>query len=355
MDRRQREQEERERAERQREQEERERAERQRREERKRQTRRMVWCSLLVLLFGLVFSYQYNKSSFLALKEGGHQVTEAPAQAKSEQLVKTEPEQQFRTKTVCSVNKEIKTNPTPPAAINVALLNVRSMNKNTTRILELIKQKNLHVFLSTETWLQIDNADRILREASPEDYSYCYQVRDGRRGGGVAMQYLASLQGEIIILDDIMSFEFVATALKHEEWDQRLLIINVYRPPDSNFDEFLDDFQRLLDVSLEHYSSVVVAGDFNIWVDTNNPSARRFQAVLEKYHLSQHVKEPTHRANHTLDLVMTRNVDISGLFVQDDNISDHHTVYFTARPKLKKHKRNLDDEEQTRRFKESEE
>ncbi len=279
--------EERERAERQREQEERERAERQReREERERQTRQILWCSLLVLLFGLVFSYQHNKSSFLALKEGGHQVTEAPAQVKSEQLVKTEREQQFRTKTVCSVNKEIKTNPTPPAAINIALPNVLSMKKNITRILELIKQKNLHIFLSTETWLQIDNADRILREASPEDYSYCYQVRVGRKGGGVAMQYLASLQGEIIILDDITSFEFVATALKHEEWDQRLLIINVYRPPDSNFNEFLDDFQWLLDVSLEHYSSVVVAGDFNIWVDTNNPSARRFQAVLEKYHLS---------------------------------------------------------------------
>ncbi|XP_051250268.1 uncharacterized protein LOC127360053 isoform X2 [Dicentrarchus labrax] len=72
----------------------------------------------------------------------------------------------------------------PPGAIKVALLNVRSMNKKRRpeKILKLITKNNLDVLLTTETWLQEDNADRVLSKSAPPDYHHYYQVREGQRG-----------------------------------------------------------------------------------------------------------------------------------------------------------------------------
>ena len=75
--------------------------------------------------------------------------------------------------------------------------------------------------------------------------------------------------------------------------------------------------------------------------------------------LDQHVQEPTHQAGQFLDLVITRNVEIFDLFVLDDGISDHYTVYFNARPVSKdtreKTKERMEQDEQAKRFKKKEE
>lgn len=233
------------------------------------------------------------------------------------------------------------------------------MKKKTSKILELIKRNNLDVFLITETWLQLSSAVKVLREASPPNFKWYHQSRDGR-GGGVSGQFSPVLQAEEIHFDNITTFEFVITVVKHEEWDVSVLIITVYRPPRGSFAAFLDQFQRFLD-GFKNYSSTIVAGDFNIWVDRNTSRAHKFHAVLGKYSLEQHVKKPTHRKQHTLDLVITRNVEISHLFVRNDTISDHCTVYFQVRPVERskgtrgKTKENMDEDEQTKRFKEKEE
>ncbi|XP_035511382.1 uncharacterized protein LOC118323510 [Morone saxatilis] len=139
-------------------------------------------------------------------------------------------------------------NQTPPGTIKVGLLNVRSMNNKQSRILELITQNNLDVFLTTETWLRDNNADTVLREASPQNYTYHYQLRVGQRGGGVANQFRQELQGENIPFDSITTFGCVVTVLHHDEWNQPVPIINVYHPPGYNKDQFrtfLDEFQKV--------------------------------------------------------------------------------------------------------------
>lgn len=236
--------------------------------------------------------------------------------------------------------------------ISLGLLNAWSMNKKTSKILELIKRNNLDVFLITETWLRLCSAAQVLREASPPNYTQYHQSRDGR-GGGVSGQFSPVLQAEVIHFDNITTFEFVITAVKHDKWDVPVLIITVYRPPKGSFAAFLGQFQRFLD-GFKNYSSIILAGDFNIWVDRNMSRTQTFHAVLGNYSLEQHVKEPTHRKQHTLDLVITRNVEISRLFVRNDTISDHCTVYFHARP-VERSKENTDQDEQTKRIKEKEE
>ncbi|XP_051244367.1 uncharacterized protein LOC127356568 isoform X4 [Dicentrarchus labrax] len=233
------------------------------------------------------------------------------------------------------IDQEQRTIQTPPGTIRVGLLNVRSMNNSRSRILELITQNNLDVFLTTETWLREDNADRVLREVSPQNYHYYYQVRVGQRGGGVANQFSQELQGENIPFDSLTTFECVVTVLHHDEWNQPVPVINVYHPPGYNRDQFrtfLDEFETLL-AHFNNYNSLIVTGDFNIWVDQERRSfTDEFYHIWPIYNLEQHVREPTHEGGHTLDLVLTRNVEISGLVVRNDGISDHYTVDFKARP-----------------------
>lgn len=51
-------------------------------------------------------------------------------------------------------------------------------------------------------------------------------------------------------------------------------------------------------------------------------------AVLDTFGLSQHVKGPTHIQGHTLDLVISKDVDILSIYIKDLAISDHFCVFF---------------------------
>ena len=75
--------------------------------------------------------------------------------------------------------------------------------------------------------------------------------------------------------------------------------------------------------------------------DKSNLNAKKFNNLLHSYGLQQLVQEPTHRNNHTLDVVITRLSEntVYDLDVVDHLISDHKTVSFslhTQRPPLPK-------------------
>ncbi len=48
----------------------------------------------------------------------------------------------------------------------------------------------------------------------------------------------------------------------------------------------------------------------------------------ELYWVRQHVSGPTHCRNHTLDLILSHGIDVSGVEIlqQSDDISDHYLV-----------------------------
>ncbi|CAK6978909.1 trichohyalin-like [Scomber scombrus] len=276
-------------------------------------------------------------------------------------------------------------NQKPPGTINVGLLNVRSLNKtkNNCRIPEVIKhliiRNALDVFLSTETWLKGRSGNKVLEEASPPNFCFSYTARPSRptfnvkqerkKGrGGVAIQYKQDLQGERRRTNrNPKTFEYVAAVIKDKEWNQPVLFINVYRPPGltkTEINDFLKEFKSFFNELSESYNSIIITGDFNIHVDVETePATKTFEEFLEKYKeseekksdLIQHVEQPTHQKGHTLDLVITRNVEISDLTVQDDKISDHYSVYFTMKPNDQTTKDKDDEEENVKRVKKTEE
>lgn len=261
-------------------------------------------------------------------------------------------------------NNEEKTNQSDSRSVKIGCLNLWSINNKRSKVCELIKQKNLDVFLPTETWLKRNTGSAVLRESLPNNYSFFHWAREGR-GGGVAVTYTKTLKSRKIRLIDATTFEYVAAELKHSEWGKPLLIINVYHKKerkDSDFKNFLEELENLLFEAYRTNTSFLLTGDFNVWVDDKTEkTARWFLEVLEKNGLSQYVKESTQRHGHTLDLVIGMNVEISELKVDNDHISDHYTIYFYAHPlqsEGENESRNSDDEQtkqQNKRTKEKNE
>lgn len=74
---------------------------------------------------------------------------------------------------------------------------------------------------------------------------------------------------------------------------------------------------------------LAVFGDCNIHVDnTKDSSARELHHTIDHFGLTQHVSGPTHCKGHTLDLVMSKGLNISKVLVTDVALSDHYCDFF---------------------------
>lgn len=144
------------------------------------------------------------------------------------------------------------------------------------------------------------------------------------------------------------SFEYMETLIRSPSTVLRIGV--VYRPPPSAengltvnmfFDEFADLFERLAVSS----GKLVLLGDFNFHVDDpTNPQAARFLDLLDCYNLKQHITGPTHKANHTLDLVITRSCEdmIYSWSSMDPQLSDHKVIHIKLhliKPRLPRQER----------------
>ena len=185
----------------------------------------------------------------------------------------------------------------------------------------------------TEHWLT--DLDSSLRaELCPNGYQILDHTRSDRRGGGTGIIYHESL--DVKKIDAGISlrnlYEFSEWIVKSGGYSIRIAII--YRPPYSErhpvlTNVFLTEFPDYLESLLLCKKRLLITGDFNIHVDDcSNPDTQKFIYLLDSFDLQQHVKQPTHRDGHTVDLSITRKSEI---LVEDEPtvdlfISDHAAV-----------------------------
>ena len=219
------------------------------------------------------------------------------------------------------------------------LLNARSVSKRRDVIEDHITSSGLDFLAITETWLNVTHGDHILRSACPSGFSSLHVPRPlglRCRGGGVGLIYRDAFNVKRSGQDfSPSSFEILDVSIKTTT--KSLLLLVVYRPPerkgDPSFSVFMSEFRALLESVAGASQEVVITGDFNIHVDDPTCSkARSFSDLLSETGWTQLVKGLTHRAQHTLDLIIARTGSqfITGVNVSS-LVSDHHLVLSSVR------------------------
>ena len=207
----------------------------------------------------------------------------------------------------------------------MALWNVRSLTPKTFLINDFITSYNLSCLFLTETWLT-DNASVALIEASPSNFSFSESHRTAKRGGGTASIVQNCLRHTNILFDDFTTFEYHAILLKCKP---KILAVTVYRP--EHHSNFFDEFAEFLSLLHTQHDQIILTGDFNIHVDIpSDPIANEFLHLLDSMGFTQHVSGPTHKKGHTLDLVITKNLNTTITSVTPPTISDHSCILFTV-------------------------
>ena len=151
--------------------------------------------------------------------------------------------------------------------------------------------------------------------------------RSQRRGGGIANIFKDIFQCKQASYGDFTSFECLCALIK---CSPNILLVTIYRPPRCSAHAFLDEFRELLSTICLQYDCIIVSVDFNLHVDDpKNTSTKEFLTLIDTFSFTQHVQGPTHSHGHTLDLVITKGLNVSTT-VMDIALSDHLCVVFNV-------------------------
>uniref|UniRef100_A0A8C1ETF6 Reverse transcriptase domain-containing protein n=1 Tax=Cyprinus carpio carpio TaxID=630221 RepID=A0A8C1ETF6_CYPCA len=215
--------------------------------------------------------------------------------------------------------------------ITFGLINIRSLTPKAVIVNEMITDNSFDVLCLTETWLKPN--DYIgLNESTPPNYCYKHEPRQTGRGGGVATIY-----SDIISVTQktgyrFTSFEILLLNVTLSDMQKKsivsLSLATVYRPP-GPYTEFLKEFGDFLSDLLVTSDKVLIFGDFNIHIDnTNDALGLVFTNLLNCFGVKQNVTGPTHRFNHTLDLIISHGIDLTDIDIvpQSDDVTDHFLV-----------------------------
>ena len=118
-----------------------------------------------------------------------------------------------------------------------------------------------------------------------------------------------------------------------------LLVVSIYRVLFVPVTVFLEEIVELFENLLALKDDMVLAGDVNIHMDTDESYTKRFKEILNDFDVKQHVHFPSHIQGHTLDVIATfgDNPVISGVEASPYDVSHHHLVDFkiSITPELK--------------------
>ena len=121
--------------------------------------------------------------------------------------------------------------------LKMSLLNTRSVCNKAVLLCEHIVDKNLDVFLMTETWLK-ESDSLVINDLCPEGYAFMGESRSSNaRGGGVGIVFRDSLSQQITRESQGSYKTFEAMTFK-VRGKPNILCTTIYRPPSSSIPLF---------------------------------------------------------------------------------------------------------------------
>ena len=212
-------------------------------------------------------------------------------------------------------------------------LNIRSINKNFDNLkllLENSRQNDCAAIAVTETWLSHNNDTSY---GMPE-YDFVVNSRLDRIGGGVGI-YLSKKYDHLIheklnCMNNVVESLFTELIIPN---NKNILIGVIYRPPNSNLNDFMTYLQNLLNDPIFNNKDSYLVGDFNIdLMKCNSMNApQEFIELLMAASFSPSISKPTRVTELSATLIdnifsnSTPPPETAGIVLSD--ISDHYPIY----------------------------
>ena len=216
-------------------------------------------------------------------------------------------------------------------------LNIRSINKNFDN-LKLLLENSHHngcaAIALTETWLSHNTN---IPYDMPE-FDLVVKSRQDRIGGGVGI-YLSKKYDHLIherlnCMNNVVESLFTELIIPNSK---NILIGVIYRPPNSNLNDFMSYLQNVLSDPIFSNKDSYLVGDFNIDLmkcDSSN-APQEFIELLMTASFSPLISKPTRVTELSatlIDNIFTNNTpppETAGIVLSD--ISDHYPI-FTLSP-----------------------
>ena len=216
--------------------------------------------------------------------------------------------------------------------IRFLLLNARSIKCKEFLIREEIDSTDAEFVVVTETWLRANDASWVeCSQFNRDGYKMLTYNRQVRTGGGLALIYKDKYIVNTMEKGQMRSYEYLVCTIRIRGTVITLVII--YHPSFSRASRitipiFIDEITEFLPNVLVKYTNIIMLGDFNLHLDSDDPDAVLFSDILDAMGLIPHISVPTHIAGHTLDQIysvlnsraIVRNCSQSAL------LSDHYAV-----------------------------
>ena len=204
--------------------------------------------------------------------------------------------------------------------------------------MEHVTDFDADVLFLSETWLK-SKKNNITAMFDEYGYKLHHNIRTERKketGGGVGILVKSTLDVKPVKVKQYQTFEH--SVVKLHMRDGWKTLISIYRLDYEPANIFFNEFTELLETVAATNDKFIVAGDINIHCDNvNDPLTAQLNNLLRMFNLVQLVQGPTHRAGHTLDVVITRADDeIKQLQVNDISLSDHFLISFLTKCKPKR-------------------
>lgn len=215
--------------------------------------------------------------------------------------------------------------------MKIAHVNIRSLFTGFIEFSALVINKQFDVVMVTETWLSDDVLSDIV--AIP-GYRFIRKDRS-TRGGGVGAYINLSYKCHELTFDFLVSAQLEYLFIKINLPSFSLAIGTFYRPPNTNINNFLNDFDEFLSIVCPMVDEVICMGDFNVNLfNIGNPIDSCFQS----FNFTQLINEPTRitgTSSTLIDPIFVSNNSIVNNFgtISMDGISDHKMVFCDIKTK----------------------
>ena len=221
---------------------------------------------------------------------------------------------------------------------------MRSLFNKHIQLKQYLIDSNILCLGLSETWLTNAIPDNMLNIPGYQlirlDRTWLNPQGQTKKGGGICCYININIQFSYI------EFDQLNCSTQDGENVKKCILINIYRPPQGNIENFTESFLNNITILNNRYpnAEMILLGDFNLNVlDKKSDEAKYVKWLEQATGLKQQIEGfPRYSNNNScIDLLFTNMVNNFTVNILDNNISDHQFIYLN-RKHLPKPKDKLD-------------